>query len=79
VSLLSDEKGAQSLWLLGLHFDVVDGAPGGPRRVHATSRLTSSAGPSNTASTRPSRRLRTHPLTPYCTAIRRHVSRKYTP
>jgi len=51
----------------------------GPLCAHSTSRRTSSSGPSNTASTRPSGRLRTQPATPLSCASRRHVSRKNTP
>ena len=36
-------------------------APRGPLRAHATACATASAGPSNTASTPPPGRLRTHP------------------
>jgi hypothetical protein len=46
VCLLPDEEGAQSLWLLRLHYDVFhDGLSGAVARVHSTRRSTSSAGP----------------------------------
>jgi len=54
-------------------------APRGPRRLNSTSRSTAPGSPSKTASTAPSGRLRTHPATPACSALRRVVSRKKTP
>ena len=54
-------------------------AAGGPCRDHSTRRSTSPAAPSKTASTSPSGRFRTQPLTPCRSAIRRQVSRKNTP
>jgi coproporphyrinogen III oxidase-like Fe-S oxidoreductase len=54
-------------------------AAGGPRRATSTMRSTSSGRPSNTASTQPSSRFRTHPVTPWRSAARRIVSRNQTP
>jgi hypothetical protein len=54
-------------------------APRGPREQNDTIASTSSGAPSNTASTAPSPRLRTHPATPRRSASRRVLSRKKTP
>ncbi len=54
-------------------------ARAGPDRHHAISRSTAGRGPSNSASTAPSPRLRTHPPSPSARACSRHESRKNTP
>ena len=51
----------------------------GPRWQNSTSSSTAAGSPSKTASTAPSRVLRTHPETPAASARRRVVSRKKTP
>jgi hypothetical protein len=51
----------------------------GPWRHHSTVWFTAGGEPSNTASTRPSGRLRTQPATPSRVARRRHDSRNHTP
>ena len=57
----------------------VTSARGGPIRHHDTHRATDSIGPSNTASTVPSERLRTQPVTPASRAWCTHESRYHTP
>src|SRR3954452_20258821 len=54
-------------------------APRGPSRANATIASTAPGSPWNSASTVPSGQLRTQPLTPRCSALRRVVSRKNTP
>ena len=54
-------------------------APGGPRRIARSTRVTASVSPSTQASTRPSGRLVTHPVTPSRTAASRVKYRKPTP
>src|SRR5688572_1399923 len=54
-------------------------APRGPAEQNSTIASTPAGGPSNTASTAPSRRLHTHPATPRRAASRRVLSRKSTP
>ena len=57
----------------------VTSARGGPIRHQATISATAASGPSKTASTVPSMRLRTHPATSRATASRRQDSRNQTP
>ena len=54
-------------------------ADGGPRRLNAIISDTTSAGPANSASTLPPRRLRTHPSSPHAIASCSTQYRKPTP